>query len=79
MCTPRKGNKSQQLSRKKTKKWGCCKKAADPPYRQRMRRKSAETLGQTPSAEPGVHLHKYSDFLYTAIKQTSSGGSVLSG
>lgn len=61
----------------KTKKWGCCKKkAADPPYRQRMRSKNAETLGQTPSAEPGVCLHKYSDFLLTAIKQTSLSGGV---
>lgn len=42
---------------------GRCKKAADPPYWQRMHRKNAETLGQTPSAEPGVHLHKYTVFL----------------
>lgn len=69
--------KSQQISWKRQRSGDVVKKkAADPPYRQRMRSKNAETLGQTPSAEPGVCLHKYSDFLLTAIKQTSLSGGV---
>lgn len=46
-------NKNTTDLLEKTKHWGYCKKTADLLYRQRMRRKNAETLGQTPSAEPG--------------------------